>query len=335
MNWDERRLGRHLKLRDLNILMTVAQCGSMGKAAVQLSLSQPAISKSIADMERMLGVRLLDRSAKGIEVTLFGRALLGRGSVAFDELKQAVKHIEFLADPTSGELRIGTTIALSLGFIPAVVEQFAKQYPGVVLHLSPNEPEATYRLLEQRNVDLTIARVFSNNVAEHLEMEALYEESYVVVAGVTNPWTQRRKIKLGDLVNEPWILPLPDSPTGAIVAEAFRASGVEVPRAAVFSSTVPARTALLATGRFLTMVPDSVLANPIAGPPLKVLPLRLPTTRRTIGIITLRNRTITPIAAVFMEAARRAAKLMSPPLNRGRSGSRQSGGVALARRLDG
>lgn len=323
MNWDERRIGRHLKLRDLNILMTVAQCGSMGKAAVQLSLSQPAISKSIADMERILGVRLLDRSAKGTEVTPFGRALLDRGSVAFDELKQAVKHIEFLSDPTIGELRIGSTIALALGFIPAVVERFSKRYPQVVLHMSPNEPEAAYRLLEQRKVDLAIARVFSSTVAEHLEMEALYDEAYVVVAGTTNPWTRRRKLKLEELLEEPWILPLPDSPTGAIIAEAFRATGLDLPRAAVFSSTVPARTALLATGRFLTIIPDSVLANPAAHPGLKALAVNLPTTRRPIGIITLRNRTISAVAALFLDEVRKVAKSMPSTLSAGQSKPRR------------
>src|SRR5215831_9363741 len=67
MDWDEQRLGLHLKLRDLNVLMTVARCGSMGKAAAQLSVSQPAISKAIAEMEYTLGVPLLDRSPRGVE----------------------------------------------------------------------------------------------------------------------------------------------------------------------------------------------------------------------------------------------------------------------------
>src|SRR5262245_51681585 len=67
MPWDERRLSRYLTLRDLHVLMTVAKCGSMGRAAVQLAVSQPAVSKAIADMERSLGVPLLDRSPRGVE----------------------------------------------------------------------------------------------------------------------------------------------------------------------------------------------------------------------------------------------------------------------------
>src|SRR5438552_513170 len=126
VEWDEQHLGRHLKLRELNVLMTVARCGSMGKAAAQLSVSQPAISKAIADIEYTLGVRLLDRSPQGVEPTIYGRALLDRGLIAFDELRQAVKHIEFLADPTAGELRIGATIVIATGFVTAVLDQLCR-----------------------------------------------------------------------------------------------------------------------------------------------------------------------------------------------------------------
>ena len=135
MEWTERRLGRHLNLRDLNVLMTVARCGSMGRAAAQLSVSQPAISKAIADLEYALGVRLLDRSQRGVEPTVYGRALLDRGLNAFDELKQAVKHIEFLADPTAGEVRVGATVVVGSSVIAAAVDRLSRQYPRISVHL--------------------------------------------------------------------------------------------------------------------------------------------------------------------------------------------------------
>src|SRR5262245_387439 len=105
MPWDD-RTKRRLKLRDLETLMAVVEAGSMGKAAQRLKLFQPAISKSIADLEAALGVRLLDRSRRGVEPTPYGLALIRRGVSAFDELKLGVQEIEFLADPAAGELRI-------------------------------------------------------------------------------------------------------------------------------------------------------------------------------------------------------------------------------------
>ena len=113
MVWSEQRISRQLKLRDLHVLMTVARCGSMGKAANQLSVSQPAISKAVADMEAALGVKLLDRNPRGVVPTIYARALLDRGLVAFDELKQGIEQVDFLADPATGELRIGSTIAIA------------------------------------------------------------------------------------------------------------------------------------------------------------------------------------------------------------------------------
>src|SRR5262245_32700558 len=135
LEWNERRLGRHLNLRDLNVLMTVARCGSMGKAAAQLSVSQPAISKAIADLEYALGVRLLDRSQRGVEPTVYGRALLERGFNAFDELKQAVKQIGFLADPTAGDVRVGASVIVGSSLVATVVDRLSRQYPRISVHL--------------------------------------------------------------------------------------------------------------------------------------------------------------------------------------------------------
>ena len=114
MQWDE-RIGRRLKLRDLHILMSVAQCGTMGKAAAQLAISQPAVSKAISEMEHTLKVRLLDRTAHGVEPTLYGRSLLKWGNAVFDDLRQSIKEIEHLSDPTVGELRIGCTEPMAGG----------------------------------------------------------------------------------------------------------------------------------------------------------------------------------------------------------------------------
>ena len=117
MEWAD-RIGRRIRLRDLHILLAVAQSGSMASAAERLAVSQPVVSKVIADLEHVLGVRVLDRDRHGAEPTAYGRALLSRGLAAFDELRQGVKEIEFLLDPTAGELRIGATEPIVAGLLP-------------------------------------------------------------------------------------------------------------------------------------------------------------------------------------------------------------------------
>ena len=130
----ESRIGRRLKLRDLHILFAVVHWGSMAKAAKHLAMSQPAVSKVIADLEDVLRVRLLDRSSRGIEPTLYAHALLKRGHVVFDELRQGIRDIEFLADPTTGEVRIASGELVVAGFFPAV-DRLSRRYPRIVVRV--------------------------------------------------------------------------------------------------------------------------------------------------------------------------------------------------------
>src|SRR5467141_4095656 len=131
IDW-EGQIGRRLRFRDLHVFFTVANTGSMTKAATVLGVSAPTVSEVIADLEHALGVRLLDRGSRGIMPTVYGDAFLKRGLAAFDELKQGIRDIEFLADPTVGEIRIGCPESISSSILPAIVERLSKQYPGVV-----------------------------------------------------------------------------------------------------------------------------------------------------------------------------------------------------------
>src|SRR5204862_8177280 len=148
------RIERRMKLRDLHILMIVVQAGSMGKAAERLNSTQPAISRSIAELEHALGVRLLDRHRQGIEPTEYGRALLDCGVAVFDDLRQGIKKIEFLADPTAGEVRIGCHPFIAPSFVTAAVDRVSQRYPRIVFHLVIAEVSALHHALSERNVDL-------------------------------------------------------------------------------------------------------------------------------------------------------------------------------------
>src|SRR5215470_7951749 len=151
------RIRRHMKLQDLYILMAVVKAGSMRKAAAHLNSNQPSISRSIAELENTLGVQLLDRNPQGIEPTQYGRALLDCGMAVFDDLHQGVKNIEFLADPTTGEVRIGSGSFLAASFVSGVVDRISRRYPRIVFHLEVTQADAPGHELSERNVDLVIA----------------------------------------------------------------------------------------------------------------------------------------------------------------------------------
>jgi DNA-binding transcriptional LysR family regulator len=302
------RIGNRMKLQDLHVLMTVVQAGSMGKAAQTLNTTQPNISRSIGELEQALGVRLLDRHRQGIEPTEYGRALLDCGAAVFDDLRQGVKIIAFLADPTAGELRIGTTTFLAASFVSALVDRLSRRYPRIVFHLVTGYTETLHRELAERNVDLLIIRGSGPIADPRYDFEFLFDDSYVVAAGAQNQWARRRRIEIAELVNELWVLPPRDSVIGSIVMDAFRASGLDYPRVSVVTDCPHMRISLLATGRFVTIFPASAFRFLTKRSELKVLPVELPMARRPNGIVTLKNRALSPVAQIFIDCAREVAK---------------------------
>src|SRR3954451_16836256 len=192
------RIGRRIKLHDLHVLMAAIESGSMSKAAALLNTGQPAISRSIAELEHALGVRLLDRSRQGIKPTEYGRALIDGGTAVFDDLRQTVKNIEFIADPTAGEVRIGCNPFLAASFVSAAVDRLSRRYPRVVFRLVTAYTEALLRELTARNVDLLITRRFGSVADERFDYEFLFDDAYSVAAGARNPWVRRRRIELAD-----------------------------------------------------------------------------------------------------------------------------------------
>jgi len=183
MQWSD-RIGRRLKLRDLHILMAVAKSGSMGKAAADLAISQPSISKAIADVEHTVGLRLLDRGPHGIELTIYGRALLQCGTAVFDELRQGVNALEFLTDPTAGELRFGCTETMAAGVVSAVSDRVTRQNPRVVFQLIPGDSVTLVnRELRQRTIDFAIGPIFRLKLDEDVGADILFDDQFVVMAG--------------------------------------------------------------------------------------------------------------------------------------------------------
>ena len=302
------RIGNRMKLQDLHVLMTVVQAGSMGKAAQILNTTQPNISRSIGELEQALGVRLLDRHRQGIEPTEYGRALLDCGVAVFDDLRQGMRNIAFLADPTAGELRIGTTTFLAASFVSALVDRLSRRYPRIVFHLVTGYTETLHRELAERNVDLLIIRGSGPIADQRYDFEFLFDDSYVVATGAQNQWVRRRRIEIAELANELWVLPPPDSVIGSIVTDAFRASGLDYPRVSVVTDCPHMRISLLATGRFVTIFPASAFRFLTKRSELKILPVELPTALRPNGIVTLKNRALSPVARLFIDCAREVAK---------------------------
>ncbi|MFZ3350468.1 MAG: LysR family transcriptional regulator [Xanthobacteraceae bacterium] len=311
VDWDS-QLGRRLKLRDLHVFFTVAARGSMAKAAAQLGVTAPSVSEVVAGLEYALGVKLFDRTHQGVEPTLYGNVLLKRGLVAFDELRQGIRDIEFLADPTVGQLRLACDESVAAATLPLIIQNFSKQYPGIVMDVEPFELRSYADKLRDRTYDLVLTRRpqpdLQNDPLGELNIEILFNDALAVAVGAQSPLALRRKIKLAELSDLPWILTAPGTWNHDVVAAIFRSHGLTMPRVIVNTLSVYLRTNLLSTGGFVTAFPRSVLQLHAERFKLKELRLGLPARPWPVSLLTLKHRTLSPVVERFMSCARETAK---------------------------
>ena len=317
IDW-ESRIGRRVRLRDIHILFAVVQSGSMAKAATLLGVSQPVVSQAISDLEAAIGVRLLDRNSRGVEPTSYGRILLRSGEMAFDDLRQGIREIESLADPDAGEIRIGCPESISGGLLPPIIETLSRQHPRMVFRIDQVNTLSTrleFPVLRERKLDIVMARLVKPmgefEFEEDLNVEQLFNDELLVVVGRESQWARRRVIELAELANVPWILP-PDSWNSLILQEAFATIGCEMPHIGVESFSVALRYQLLATGRFVSALPGSMVNLNTKPNLLKVLPIGLPRRPWPVVLVTLKNRTLAPAVGLFVQCAR--ATISSMPL---------------------
>ena len=276
----------------------------MAQAAAQLGVSQPAVSGVIAELERTLGVPLFERSTRGVKPTMYARAMMDRSVAAFDELKQGLRTLENLADPTAGELWIGCIESVSALILPPILQQFMQRYPRVVVHvLRLTSPVPEFRDLSERNLDLVLGRMVPEPAIDsELEFEPLFDDPLLVAAGARSRWARRRNLDLGDLVDEPWVLAAQKCRTFTAVMEAFKARGLRAPRVALVTQSIPLRLSFVASGEYLSAFPISIRS--LSGDKIKILPIDLPACSNPFAIITLRNRKLNPVAQCFIEHLR-------------------------------
>src|SRR5262245_56994190 len=308
IDW-EGRIGRRLRLRDLHIFFTAVQCGSMAKAGQKLGVTQPAVSRVVADLEQALGVRLLDRGARGVEPTIYGRALLARGNAAFDELRQSVRDIEFLADPTVGEVRIGCQETLAAAILPPVIQRFSQAYPRVVLHVEQlGSLAAESSALRERTIDLGMFLLVKPNddkrIMDDLNVEVLFHDDLVGVVRGQSRWARRRKIDLADLVDVPWVLTESDTLSYLRVADAFAARDLGMPKTILLTISTHLRANLAGSGHYIATFPNSTLRAYGDRFSLKALPINFPAQPWPAVIVTLKNRTLSPVVERFIQHVR-------------------------------
>jgi DNA-binding transcriptional LysR family regulator len=301
------KIGRRLKLRDLRILMAVADAGSMAKAAARLGISHPAVSKTISDIEATLGVRLLDRGTQGAVLTAYGEVLLRCGINIFDEMQQGLRSLEHLSDPNSGEVRLGCTDIILHSLVPPIVRRFSSRYPGVQLDVTLTNPgEHQIHELRERKIDLLMTRAMGPQ--DDFATVPLFDEPFVFVVGAQSALGRKRRPALKDIIESKWVLPSYDTAPGALVAAVFRANDFLPPKPTVKTVSIQLTVSLIASGEFVGILPVSVATLGAHRAALRALPLKSSAPRISAEVVFLKNRTRRPAVESFISCAREVTK---------------------------
>ena len=273
----------------------------MAKAATDLGISQPAVSYAVAQMEHVLGVPLLDRTSQGVTPTAYGRALLERSVAVFNELRQGISEIEHLRDPAVGELHVGIPPALS-AIASAVINRLLLQYPRLRFHLVVEPASVLVPELRRRSIEVAIRRMVGPP-EEDMDAQTLFHDELTIIGAKHNRWARRRNVKHSELMDEPWALWPPSSFLGLLIRDVFAARGLEVPRASVSAPSTSAISVLVANGQFLTILPGVMLGLSKKHPLLAPIAADMRTIRNPICLFTLRNRSLSPAAKLFIQTA--------------------------------
>ena len=301
---------RRVSVRELRLLLAVARAGNMMKAAQDAGLSQPAVSKAIAGLESAFGTRLFDRDNRGVQPTPQGQIVIRRARLMFEEIRQAVEEIGFLASAASGELRVGATPSASAGLLAHAIGLLASSHPGLRYHAVEMEAGQLAAEVRDRTLDFAVGRDPGARMEDDLIFEPLFQDRVLVVAGDQHRVAKRRALRLDELVGEEWILPPEGSAVGREIEVAFARRKLALPQARITLMSTLMRYELLATQRYVTVLHGSLLR--FGRPPsyIRVLPVDLGASVNT-GLLRSRGRTLSPAAELLMDQLRALGKALA------------------------
>ncbi len=224
-----------MKLQQLRILLAVAEHGSIHEASRALHISQPALSKAIAELERELGVTLMSRSVRGVSLTTYGVALVKRASVVEQELRHALEDIESIRGHAEAELNIGFTAVASSGPLPDAMAAFRQRFPNVALRGFELRPQQIQEGLREGRLDLGLISTNSGPGSASFQWEPLFSVGMKLAVRTGHPLRRARRLR--PLLDADWLVLDPVDDAGSPLASLMRLHRLEMPKRVVQSAS--------------------------------------------------------------------------------------------------
>ncbi len=311
VDWQE-RLGRQVKLRELRVLLAVAEQGSFRKAGRELHLTQPAVTAAIAELERTLGVRLFERTSRGVTATAHGESFIRRASAIFGELGRAAEDLEIISRGSRQTLRVGAGGGgWGLGILPAALAKLLEPSLDAYVLIREADEDVLLELLKARKLDLYFSRLSPMRADPDLAFRPLFEDSICVLARHTHPLAGRRKVSWDALADEKWVTPQRGALSFDHIQRTLHKGGLAMPRHVIESASAPVALGMVLQADFLCFGTFHYHANTVLKSMLAVLNVDLPRIAVPFGAVTLRHREPNPLAErlarIVAELARSSA----------------------------
>jgi DNA-binding transcriptional LysR family regulator len=301
-------LRSRLKMRQVLLLVALDEQRNMHRAAASLRMTQPAATRLLGGLERMLGLRLFERGPRGLAPNAYGESLIRHARAMLSTLEHAREEMNSLAEGASGRIALGALLVAAPVLVPLALARFKQRYPNHTVLVQEGSATALLPALRRGELDLVVGRVSSDVPSEGLEFEAFYSEPMQVVARTGHPLARRRALQLRDLAGETWIVPAPDAPYRRRLDAAFRQAGVAPPRRLVESVSVAVNKMLVQRSDMLGVMPRDVAREYAALGLLRILPVKLPPPSGPVGVITAIGRPLQAATAALIQALRETAR---------------------------
>lgn len=287
-----------MELRQLRYFVEVAEREHVSEAAGHLNIAQSAISRQIAKLEQELGVELFERTGRNIQITPIGRIFLTHAKTAIKSIDYAREQIEEYLDPEHGVLKIGFPASLAGHLLPTVISAFRQEQPNITYHLRQGSYAKLMDAVKNRDIGLSFLGPVPVNDPD-IDGHILFTENISALLPAEHPLADRKSLHLRDLRNEPFVMLPRGYILRTIAMDACRQAGF-APRISSEGEDMDSIKGLVSAGIGVSLLPDSTLYE--ARPRMTVkIPIDTPDVKRTVGIITPKNRELAPSEKVFFK----------------------------------
>ena len=308
-----RRAQTRLKTRQMFLLMALDEARNLHQAAAATNMSQPAASKMLKDIEDLFGVPFFERLPRGMRPTLYGETMIRHVRMALANLTQGQDALATLQAGLSGQVDIGVIITPSMTLVPQAIAQTKAEAPRLCIGVEVSTSNTLVAQLKNGQLDFLIARILEQEDESSLLYEDLSEETECAVVRLGHPMLGRDDLTLKELSTASWVL----SPRGSILRHRFdmmfRRSDLETPTNVVETTAMSVIKSVLQQTDFLHIMPLEVARYYVNSRELAILPIDLPCTMDSFGIIMRRNHLLSPGAQLLLSHIRRIAAMMYPP----------------------